>query len=88
MPATCNSANAIFREGRRQAEALEESIKSANLKLGRFESQGNEGRLKVDAAKAAQVAQKAMAMEDDEEREHERRMQRSEERRVGKECPV
>ena len=72
MPATRNSANAIFREGRRQAEALDQSIKSANFKFG---SEGDVGRLKMNAAKAAGNAEKALAKEEDDEREHERRLE-------------
>lgn len=72
IPATRNSANAIFREGRRQAQALEESIKSANFKFG---SEGDMGMLKMDAAKVAQDAGKAVAKEEDDERGHERRVQ-------------
>ena len=70
LPATRLSANAIFREGRRQAEALEESIKSATFK---FESEGDVGKLKMDAAKAAALT--AAAKEEDEEGEHERRVE-------------
>ena len=72
MPATRLSANAIFREGRRQAEALEESIKSANFK---FESEDDVRRLKMEAAKAAQDAGKAVAKEEDDEKEHEKRVE-------------
>lgn len=72
LPATRNSANAIFQEGRRQAEALEASIKSANFNFG---TDGDVGMLKMDAAKAAEDAGMAVAKEEDEEREHERRVE-------------